>query len=66
MNDHQLAAGLVRLHDAMGLADLLEAEDADGFALRRPAATSSAIFRSGTSESGKPGVPKTKLPKKVR
>src|SRR5262249_2215489 len=37
-----------------------------GFALNRPCATCAAMFWSGTSESGNCGVPKTKLPKKVR
>jgi hypothetical protein len=62
---HHLAASFVSLHDAMRLADFLEAEKV-GFALRRPAATCSAIFWSGTSVSGNCGSPNTKLPKKVR
>src|SRR5262249_48828403 len=38
----------------------------DGFALYRPAATSAAIACNGTSDNGNPGVPNTKLAKKVR
>ncbi|WFT96502.1 hypothetical protein QA633_05100 [Bradyrhizobium barranii] len=50
----------------MRLANLVEAKDPRRLDVQRPAAASAAISRSGTSESGNPGVPNTKLPKKVR
>ncbi len=66
VDDHHLAAGLIRFHDAMRFADLLKAEDPCWLRLETPPVTYSAIFWSGTSDSGNCGVPKTKLPKKVR
>ena len=64
--DHHHLAGLIGLHDAVGLVISSKLKMREGFALRRRSATWCAISCSGTSDNGKPGVPNTKLPKKVR
>ena len=65
-HDHHLPPGLVGLHHAMRLADLLELEDPRWFGLVAACGNviSNALKRDVRER--KPGVPKTKLPKKVR
>jgi hypothetical protein len=65
-DDDHLAAGFVGLHRAVRLTDLLEAEYARRRGVQPAGLHLVGIFWSGTSDSGKPGVPNTKLAKKVR
>ena len=66
MDHDHLSTGLVGLHDAMRLTDLVETEDPDRLDVEPACRSVRRNLCSGTSESGKPGVPNTKLPKKVR
>jgi hypothetical protein len=66
VEDHLFPDRLVRLHDAMCLADLLETEDSRRLRFQpAPGHVLGDLPQRGV-ESGNPGVPKTKRPKKVR
>src|SRR5262245_44976405 len=66
VDDHHLPAGLAGLMTRCASRISSKPNTRAGLAFSRPAATCWAISCSGTSDSGNPGVPNTKLPKKVR
>jgi hypothetical protein len=66
VDDDHFPVGLVGLHDAMSLTDFVEAKDPRRLGVEPASRNVLGDFLRRTSESGKPGVPNTKLPKKVR